>query len=99
MSCAGSLAAGSLAYRTVNRRFRLGLRIAIAAVVLLSMTRGLGGAACAPRPGSPGRWTLQSQDGISWLITPCGERFFSLGGNTLTDTSSSQQASELEKNS
>ncbi len=106
MSCAGSLAAASLAYRTVNSRFRLGLRIAIAAVVLLSMTRGVGGAACAPRPGSPGRWTLQSQNGISWLGTPCGERFFSLGVNTLTDISSSQQTSDslqqtsdLEKNS
>jgi hypothetical protein len=85
--------------RAVNRRFRLGLLIALAALVLLSMTPGVSGAACAPRPGSSGRWTLQSHDGISWLVTPCGERFFSIGINTVTDTSSSQLSSDLKKNS
>jgi hypothetical protein len=52
------------------------------------MTPGLGGAACAPRPGSAERWKLQSHDGVSWLVTPCGERFFSIGVNSLTDTTS-----------
>jgi hypothetical protein len=74
--------------------FRRGLSIAIAAAVLLSVAPGVGEAACIPRPGSPGRWTLQSHDGISWLVTPCGEQFFSIGVNNLIDSSSSRQTSE-----
>lgn len=29
------------------------------------------------------RWSLASEDGVSWLVTPCGQRFFSLGVNAL----------------
>jgi hypothetical protein len=94
MSCSGSLAD-----RAVNRRFRLGHSLVIAAVVALSITPGVGGAACAPRPGSSSRWTLQSHDGISWLETPCGQRFFSIGVNTLTDTPASRPPSAVDQNS
>jgi hypothetical protein len=95
MSCAASLPD-----RTTARRFRPGRSLAIAAVLALSMMPGVGrGAACVSRPGSPGRWTLQSHDGVSWLVSPCGERFFSIGVNCLTDSVSSQLTSDLEKNS
>ena len=49
------------------------------------MPPGSGGAACVSRPGSANRWTLQSHDGVAWLVTPCGQRFFSIGVNTLND--------------
>ena len=29
------------------------------------------------------RWSLTTEHGVSWLVTPCGERFFSLGVNIL----------------
>src|SRR5262245_56256331 len=29
------------------------------------------------------QWKIETQQGVSWLITPCGERFFSLGVNVL----------------
>ena len=34
-----------------------------------------GGATCtwATVPGA--RWTLASEGGVAWLVTPCGERF------------------------
>lgn len=36
---------------------------------------------------SSGQWKLESRDGVAWLMTPCGEPFFSIGVNALTDTS------------
>src|SRR5437667_10495719 len=38
-----------------------------------------GGATCtwATVPGA--RWTLASEGGVAWLVTPCGERFYSIG--------------------
>jgi hypothetical protein len=59
--------------------------IAITVIVLLSIMPGSGGAACNPRPGSASRWKLQKHDGVSWLVDPCGEHFFSIGVNSLTD--------------
>ena len=29
------------------------------------------------------RWSLTAESGVSWLVTPCGERFLSLGVNVL----------------
>ena len=29
------------------------------------------------------RWTVERSDGRAWLVTPCGERFFSLGVNVI----------------
>ena len=42
-----------------------------------------GGATCtwATVPGA--RWTLASEGGVAWLVTPCGERFYSIGINGL----------------
>src|SRR5206468_6371781 len=44
-----------------------------------------GGAwACADFAAAPStRWSLVQEGGVSWLVTPCGERFFSLGVNVL----------------
>ena len=78
----------SLADRAATTGLRLVRPIAIAIMVSLSLMPGSGGAACGPRPGSASRWKLQAHAGVSWLVTPCGERFFSIGINTLADTSS-----------
>ena len=37
---------------------------------------------------SSSRWTTQRDDGASWLVTPCGDRFFSLGVNVIDGGSS-----------
>lgn len=29
------------------------------------------------------RWTTRIEDGVAWLVTPCGARFFSVGINGL----------------
>jgi len=40
--------------------------------------------ACADFAAAPStRWSLAKENGVSWLVTPCGERFFSLGVNVL----------------
>jgi len=40
--------------------------------------------ACADFAAAPvSRWSLTTEAGVSWLVTPCGERFFSLGVNVL----------------
>jgi hypothetical protein len=42
-----------------------------------------GNAAACDLANAPTRWSLASRDGVSWLITPCGGRFFSLGVNAV----------------
>jgi hypothetical protein len=69
-----------------RRRFRRATAFAFA--LLLSVTPRIGGATCSTPAASANRWRLESHDGVSWLITPCGERFFSIGVNTLLPTSS-----------
>jgi hypothetical protein len=40
--------------------------------------------ACADfAKASSSRWSLRTDNGVSWLMTPCNERFFSLGVNVL----------------
>jgi hypothetical protein len=40
--------------------------------------------ACADFAAAPSTlWSLATERGASWLVTPCGERFFSLGVNVL----------------
>jgi len=40
--------------------------------------------ACADFAAAPStRWSLTTENGVSWLVTPCGERLFSLGVNVL----------------
>jgi len=78
-------------------RLRLVRLMAIAVIVFLSMMPGSSGAACLPRPDTANRWRLQSHDGVAWLMTPCGERFFSIGVNSLTDSSSAPLQWSSEK--
>ena len=41
-------------------------------------------AACSDFAAAPStRWAVTTENGVSWLVTPCGERFFSLGVNVL----------------
>src|SRR5580704_4035059 len=43
-----------------------------------------GARACADFAAAPStRWSLATENGVSWLVTPCGERFFSVGVNVL----------------
>jgi hypothetical protein len=40
--------------------------------------------ACPDLADAPStRWSLTTEDGISWLVTPCGQRFLSFGVNAL----------------
>jgi len=77
-----------LADRAATIRFRLGRSLAIAVISFLLLTAGSAAADCSPRTGSASRWKLESRDAVSWLITPCGKRFFSIGINTLSDSPS-----------
>jgi hypothetical protein len=55
----------------------------IAAAVAAALPAG-GSFACADFAAAPStRWSLTTENGASWLVTPCGERFFSLGVNVL----------------
>jgi hypothetical protein len=81
MSCASSPLE-----RAATIRCRFISSIAIAVMFFLSMVPRLAGGACVPRSAPLGQWALQSRDGVSWLVNPCGEQFFSIGVNSLTDT-------------
>src|SRR5262245_53777887 len=40
--------------------------------------------ACPDLPRAPSsRWRVRADQGVAWLITPCGDRFFSLGVNVV----------------
>jgi hypothetical protein len=40
--------------------------------------------ACTDYAAAPSnRWSLAREGGVAWLVTPCGDRFFSLGVNVL----------------
>ena len=55
--------------------------VAVALLTAFSATRTF---ACADFSAAPStRWSFSVENGVSWLVTPCGERFFSLGVNVL----------------
>jgi hypothetical protein len=57
---------------------------AFIAVAVASATATASAFACADFAAAPStRWSLTTESGVSWLVTPCGERFFSLGVNIL----------------
>jgi hypothetical protein len=59
-------------------------RAAFAAVALLTAFSAGAALACADFASAPStHWSLTTEHGASWLATPCGERFFSLGVNIL----------------
>jgi len=54
------------------------------AVALLTLFSSSAAVACADFAVAPStRWSLTAEHGVSWLVTPCGERFLSLGVNIL----------------
>jgi hypothetical protein len=40
-------------------------------------------AACDLATAPTSRWTIRRRAGVAWLVTPCGEPFFSIGVNTV----------------
>ncbi|HMD66025.1 MAG TPA: hypothetical protein VKG22_05180 [Stellaceae bacterium] len=65
--------------RAAARSLAVFVAAAVAAVFPSS-----GSFACADFAAAPStRWSLTRENGVSWLVTPCGERFFSLGVNIL----------------
>jgi hypothetical protein len=40
-------------------------------------------AACDFAHAPSSRWSLEREEGVAWLVTPCGDRFYSLGVNIL----------------
>jgi hypothetical protein len=59
-----------------------GPALALAAmVVALAPMRALACTDLAKAPST--RWSLTTEHGVSWLVTPCGQRFFSLGVNAV----------------
>jgi hypothetical protein len=59
-------------------------RSTLAAAAIATASPACKSWACADFSAAPStRWTLTKEAGASWLVTPCGERFFSLGVNVL----------------
>ena len=57
---------------------------AFIAVAVAAAVPAASAIACADFAAAPStRWSLATEHGASWLVTPCGERFFSLGVNIL----------------
>src|SRR5579859_7917649 len=64
-----------------GRRRRIAL---LAAAVLALSFHARPAAACPDLGAAPStRWSIATEHGVSWLVTPCGQRFFSLGVNAL----------------
>ena len=55
------------------------LLLAIAALLLAAAAAR----ACDFAQAPSSRWSLERQNGVAWLRTPCGDRFYSLGVNIL----------------
>src|SRR5580693_2279564 len=57
---------------------------AFIAVAVAAAVPAASAIACADFAAAPStRWSLATEHGVSWLVTPCGEQFFSLGVNIL----------------
>jgi hypothetical protein len=64
--------------RAATRSIAVFIAVTVASAVATSSF------ACADFAAAPStRWSLTAENGVSWLVTPCGERFFSLGVNIL----------------
>jgi len=68
----------------VTRAAAVLFRIALLLAALLTIYPVCFAWACADFAAAPStRWSLATEHGASWLVTPCGKRFFSLGVNVL----------------
>src|SRR5262249_20182963 len=57
-------------------------RLGLAVLALLALVRPA--AACEDLAEAPSsRWSVVNDDGVSWLATPCGDPFFSIGVNVI----------------
>ena len=60
------------------------IRRALAAAAIATAIQASAAWACADFAAAPSsRWSVRTQAGASWLVTPCGDRFYSLGVNVL----------------
>ena len=50
-------------------------------IVWVIVSVGVAGACTDLREAPHSRWQTVVEDGVHWLVTPCGERFFSIGVN------------------
>jgi len=66
--------------RSAAAFFRTGL-LPLAILTICSTSAAWACADFAAAPSS--HWSLTTDDGVAWLVTPCGDRFFSLGVNVL----------------
>jgi hypothetical protein len=67
-----------------GQRGRAGIALLAALLALAAGFSTRSARACADFAAAPStRWSLTIDAGASWLATPCGERFFSLGVNVL----------------
>src|SRR2546425_11444245 len=54
------------------------------ALVILMVQSASVVSACSPMASAPhSRWQVTTHNGVFWLLTPCGERFYSIGVNVL----------------
>jgi hypothetical protein len=76
------------------RLFRRAWRGVFAVVVAVAAVPSGRAAACTDPANAPTtRWSVASVNGVSWLVTPCGQRFFTLGVNVL-DGGENERAKE-----
>jgi hypothetical protein len=80
-----SLAAATRLPVPTHARFRIRRRVIAAAVFVAAATLfATSAAACTDLASAPTtRWSLANANGVAWLVTPCGRRFYSLGINAL----------------
>jgi hypothetical protein len=63
--------------------YRRARGLILAAVIAVVIPTGRAAACTDLAQASTTRWTLQRVSGVSWLVTPCGQRFLTLGVNVL----------------
>src|SRR5215467_3584871 len=78
-------ASWSALFRAVIARWILHFISAAAIAVLLPLHAAPETAqTCSDLHAAPDtRWRTENRQGVQWLVTPCGERFFSIGVNVL----------------
>jgi hypothetical protein len=76
---------GKIMARNQSREIDRRAWICLSVVLLMSFLEATGALACKDfDKASNSRWRTEIRDGVSWLITPCGDPFFSIGINVLT---------------
>lgn len=60
-----------------------GRREAAASVLLAALALSAPAFGCDLATATTTRWSLSAEQGVAWLVTPCGDRFYSIGVNVL----------------